>query len=339
MSKTATAPKRSPRLPIEEPIFVRYSPHHEFPLSTVTSIGLHALIIGLLVIGGIVIAKLNWGADQKPVEANAVAMELPGGGGGNPHGVGNGPGDGALGDPDAPEAPLPDDPFEIQPREKLQEARKEARQLPEFKDEEDQRLINEGGAAVDKILRLRSDVRQKLKEGLAAGKGKGGPGNGGGEGTRSGTGSGDSTGPGSGGSPSKRADRLLRWTLIFNTRDGQDYMRQLKACGAIIAIYDVNAREGYVPIRDLNRPTPRLEDTIGRIYWVDDKPISVQSLAGALGVEPPSRFLVFFPGEFEEKLLRLEQGYRGKKENEIIETKFDIRRHGDTYEPVVIQQR
>jgi len=56
-------------------------------------------------------------------------------------------------------------------------------------------------------------------------------------------------------------------------------------------------------------------------------------------VEPPSRFLVFFPGEFEEKLLRLEQGYRGKKENEIIETKFDIRRHGDTYEPVVIQQR
>src|SRR5438874_11861209 len=101
MSQTATKPKGSTQLPIDEPIMVRYSPHHEFPLSTVTSVGLHVLVIGLLIIGGIVIARLNWGGDVPPPPSDAVAMELPGGGGGNPNGVGNGPGDGATGDPDA----------------------------------------------------------------------------------------------------------------------------------------------------------------------------------------------------------------------------------------------
>jgi hypothetical protein len=339
MSDTATATKRSPRFPVEEPMMVRYSPHHEFPLSTVSSIALHVLVIGLLIIGGIIIAKLNWGGDQKPVEADAVAMDQPGGGGGNPDGVGNARGNGAVGDPDAPETPLPDEPFEIgQPREKLQEAREEARKLPDFKDEEDQRLMKEGGAAVDKILRLKSNLRENLTKGLAAGKGRGGPGGGGGERTGQGTGTGGGVGPGSG-TIDKRKERVLRWTLIFNTRDGQDYMRQLKACGAIVAVPDDNAEKGYRPIRDLNRDQPRMEDTIGRIFWVDDGPGSVRSLAGALGVPPPPYFLVFFPGSFEEKLLRLELGFRGKMENEISETRFDIRRRGDTYEPIVLQQR
>ena len=31
--------------------------------------------------------------------------------------------------------------------------------------------------------------------------------------------------------------------------------------------------------------------------------------------------------------------YRGKQENDIVETRFDVRRTGNTYEPVVVSQR
>ncbi len=324
---------------------IRYSPHHEFPLSTVTSVGLHALVIGLLIIGGILIAKLNWGGDVKPPPSDAVAMEPPGGGGGNPKGVGNAPGDGATGDPEAPDAPLQDsdEPFDVgQPREKLQEARKEALHRDDFKDEEGQRLIEKGGKEVDKILRLKSDVRRRLNEGLAAGFGQGGAGRGGGEGTGQGTGKGNEVGPGTGNAD--RAKRPMRWTLLFNTRDGRDYKKQLQAFGAILAIPDPKDPDGFLVIRDLERPVPKAEDIaqIKRIYWIDDKPASVKSLAAALGLAPPPpHFVVFFPAEFEEKLLRLELGKSGnkKKESEITETRFEVRRSGDSYEPVVISQR
>ncbi len=341
MSQTTTS-QRSAGLPIDEPIMVRYSPHHEFPLSTVTSVGLHALVIALLVIAGIVIAKLNWGGDQPPLPTDAVALE-EGGGGGHPQGFGKGPGDGSLGDPEAPDAPLPDpdQPFDVaQPREKLQEARKEALQLPEFKDEEGQRLIEEGGQQVDKILRLKSDVRKKLNAALA-GKGEGGSGRGGGRGTGTGTGEGGGVGPGKG-QASDRAKRVLRWTLVFNTRDGNDYRRQLQAFGAIIAIPNPRNPDDYLVIRDLEHPTPQPEDIskIQRIYWIDDGAASIRSLSSVLGLSPPPpHFVVFFPAEFEEKLLKLELAYRGKKENEISETRFDVRRSGGTYEPVVISQR
>jgi hypothetical protein len=341
MAQKTDKSKRVTGLPMDEPIMVRYSPHHEFPLSTVISGGLHVLVIFLLVIGGILVAKLNWGGEAKMPESNAVAFEQPaGGGGGNPNGVGNGPGDGATGDPEAPDAPLEDDqPVVVGQREQLQEAKKELLQLDDFKDEEGKRLIEEGGKEVTKILNLKSDVRKKLNSGLAAGKGQGGSGSGGGRGGSRGTGTGDDVGPGSG--DAKRAERPLRWTLIFNTRDGKDYRKQLQAFGAILAIPDPKSADGYLVIRDLDNPKPQAEDIaqIKRIYWIDDKPASVRSLSAALDMPPPGHFIVFFPREFEDKLLRLELGYRGKQENEITETRFEVRRFEGTYEPYVISQR
>jgi hypothetical protein len=339
MAQATETTKRSSGLPGEEPIMVRYSPHHEFPLSTVTSVGLHALVLGLLIIGGILIARLNWGGDVPPPPSNAVAMA--GGGGGNPNGVGNGPGDGATGDPEAPDAPLedPNEPVVVGQREKLQDARKDMKQLPEFNDEEGKRLIEEGGKEVTKILNLKSDVRKKLNAGLAAGKGQGGSGSGGGKGDGTGTGSGGKVGPGTG--SADRAKRPARWTLLFNTRDGRDYRKQLQAFGALLAIPDPNSPDGYLVIRDLDHPKALAEDIakIERIYWIDDKPASVRSLSAALDMPAPAHFIVFFPAEFEEKLLRLELNYRGKQENEILETRFEVRRFEGTYEPYVISQR
>jgi hypothetical protein len=321
---------------------IRYSPHHEFPLSTVTSVGLHALIIGLLVIGGWVIATLNWGGDVKPPPSDAVAME-EGGGGGNPNGVGKGPGDGDVGDPDAPDAPLadPNETLDVRPnasREQLQEVRKEASSLPEFKDEEGKRLIEEGGKEVDKILRLNPEVRKKLNAGL----GKGGPGSGGGEGTGQGPGRGSKTGPGTG-TADERVKRTMRWTILWNTRDGRDYIQQLMAFGAILAMPDGKTSNGFLVIRDLSQTPaqPKAEDIaqIHRIYWVGDEPQSVRTLFAALGLPAPPFYAVFFSAEFEEKLLQLELNYRNKKENEIVETRFGIRRVQGTYEPYILSQR
>jgi hypothetical protein len=342
MSQTATS-KRPPKAPFEEPILVKYSPHHEFPLSTVSSIGLHALIIGLLIIAGIIIAKLNWNSQDNPLPSDAVAMEEPqGGGGGNPDGMGNAPGDLALPPPDAADAPLPDpsQPIVVN-REQLNAAKKEILTLPQFNDEEGKRLIEEGGKAVNSWLSLKKDVRAKLQEGLAAGKGKGGSGSGGGEGTGQGTGTGSGVGSGTG--HGDRSKRVLRWTLIFNTRDGRDYLGQLRAFGAILAIPDDKSPDGYLVIRDLSKPTPAAEDIskIQRIYWIDDKAASVQSLASALSLPAPSHFIVFFPQAFEQELLNMELSYRGKKEDQIVETRFEVRRgRGDrAYDPFVVSQR
>jgi hypothetical protein len=49
--------------------------------------------------------------------------------------------------------------------------------------------------------------------------------------------------------------------------------------------------------------------------------------------------VAFFPEELEKKLLRLELSFRNRREDEIRETRFEIRRVGGMYEPVVVSQR
>jgi hypothetical protein len=344
MSVSANTKKRSSQGPFEEPILVKYSPHHEFPLSSVSSVAIHALVIGVLIIGGIILARLNWNTGDQPLPVDALSLEPAGGGGGNPNAVGPGPGDGDL-PPPVENAPLPDPNEKVvdpQKREHLEQAKKDVLSLPEFKDEESKRLIEDANKATTSWLNLNKDVREKLQKGLLAGQGKGGSGSGGGEGTGTGTGKGGGVGPGTG--SGERSKRLLRWVLIFNTRDGRDYVRQLDAFGAIVAFPDPRDPNNYLVVRDLRETPaqPKAEDIskIERIYWIDDGAASVRSLAGALGLaQTPPHFVVFFAREFEEKLLNLELRYRGKQENEISETRFDVRRSGNSYEPVVVSQR
>jgi hypothetical protein len=341
MPPSANTSKRPPRAAFEEPILVKYSPHHELPLSSVSSIGIHALVVGLLIIVGIILARMNWNSADKPISADALALEQ-GGGGGNPDGAGNRSGVGATTEQVEPplEDPNEPPPISAESRTKLEEAKKTALELPNFQGEEDKRLIEQGGQAVNSWLKLNKDIRIRLNQAIA-GKGKDGPGSGGGQGTGTGTGKGGGVGPGTG--SGDRAKRSLRWVLIFNTRDGRDYKRQLNAFGAILAIPDPKDPDGYLVIRDLDqaRPQAKAEDItqIKRIFWIDDGAASVRSLASALGIAPPPQFIVFFSQEFEAKLVALEKAYRGKEENEIIETRFDVRRSGGTYEPVVVSQR
>jgi WD40 repeat protein len=161
------------------------------------------------------------------------------------------------------------------------------------------------------------------------------PPGGGGQASGKDTGTGAGTGSGTG-KISRTQQRMLRWTMIFNTDDGNDYARQLAALGAIVAFQDSANPGQYRVIRDLTQKPAKAEiediTQIKRIFWVDDKPRSVSSLALALGVRPaPSYFAMFFPAQLEQDLLKLELGYRGKTEDEIDSTRFVVKRSSGSY--------
>lgn len=349
----STAPPPTPQAapagrltPPDEQFWQRYSPHHEFPLSTVASVALHIVIMTLLFLGGWAMLYLGLLDSAAPVPVDAVVFH-EGGGGGNPNGAGGGPGDDGGGpevppenvDPSAPpdRSPLPPvpikdiDPTQVDPT-----------LIPRVTDAEGKRVVNPARDVIKALGNVNQDARKKMFGGLA-GQGKGGSGQDGGrdKGRDTGTGRGE----GEGGQISKRQKRVLRWVLIFNTQDGSDYVRQLHGLGAMLAFPNPNNATEYLLIRDLG-PRPfeaKAEDLsqINRIFWVDDKPQSVASLSRALGVQPPPpHFVAFFPSSLEEKLLRLELNYANKPEDSIDETRFEVRRGvGGGYEPRVIGQK
>lgn len=135
--------------------------------------------------------------------------------------------------------------------------------------------------------------------------------------------------------------RIDRWVLTFETRNGSDYLRQLEGLGAILAIPLEGDR--YLVIRDLKQRPVRgnVENAadIQRIFWIDDKPESVRSLAGALRLEQvPARIVAFFPDQLEDELLRKELAFRNRREEEIRRTYFRLDRRGGRFEPVVVDQ-
>src|SRR5207248_10268307 len=140
------------------------------------------------------------------------------------------------------------------------------------------KIIERGTQASRKL----KDLDKKTREGLL-GQGKGGPGSGGGAGTGDGPGTGGGDGANTGGI---RAARKLRWTIMFNTVSGYDYLRQLDTLGAILA---VKAPDGELKtIRNLLQRPAKLEvedlQKLNRIFWIDDKSETVEQLVHALGL-------------------------------------------------------
>ncbi len=341
-SGTVAAPAK---LPPEERFWKKYSPHYEFPLSSVGSLVAHGIAgAGLLLIS---YAFIHVGQQAQPLPMDTVVIA---GGGGSPEGEGDAPGTGApaasrqeavqdnqqrqnaVTDPSAEKAPVDADPLKAP-------ITADPLKLPEFSSD---RILESSNSSLSGLKKLSEDTQRQMLQGLAvAGKGQGGPGSGGGKGAGRGKGEGDLEGEGKG-HISVRQKRLLRWTMIFDVhRGGEEYLHQLAALGAIIAIPD--PRGGHRVIRDLHRrpAVGKFEDLakINRIFWVDDKPETVGALCMALGVRPvPPHVVAFFPQTFEAELLDKELRYRGKQEDEITETKFEIRNNGGRYTPVVIEQ-
>jgi hypothetical protein len=332
----AGATGQAPLTPPDEQFWVRYSPHHEFPLSSISSVALHLLLI-LLVFLAIWVASFVWHEDPRSVPVDAVVVEETGGGGGNPDGKGKGPGDGGAPPEEAVEKKQdPDQPVTNLPKELNIPRDVDPLDIPTFSNDKGDRQ-----AAIPEVMRslakLDKEVRQKLF--VAAGEGKGGTGKDGGTGTGKDTGQDSGTGPGKG-TLTRTQQRMLRWTMIFNTNDGKDYARQLSDLGAIVAYQDPADTNEYLVLEDLtgNAKAARQDITqIKRIFWVDDKGSSVASLAGALKVPKPEFFAMFFPSSLETQLNKLEmeaanQKRRGATEDQINWTRFKVVNAGGKYQ-------
>ena len=325
--------ERPPLVPPDERFWQRYSPNHEFPLSSATSGLIHLLVLGVLALGAHTFAR--W---DEPIDVDSL---FEGGGGGQPFGE-----EGASGGRFAKREDVADIKDTTSPQ-KTQTRGTDLNEVPKPKSiapdvDSTRRFINEDVAMGKKLSALGENVRDRLNsmQQSVASKGRGGSGSGGGLGTGRGTGTGAGEGPGTG-KISKRQERQKRWTMIFNIRDPEDYARQLHALGAMVAV--PGAEGQYLVIEDLSqRPAvakARDIKEINRMFWIDDKPEAVEPLFRVLEYTPvPKYFVAFFPQELERELLKKELGYKNISEERIEETRFQIRRTATGYEPTVMQQ-
>src|SRR5579872_2982640 len=158
MSTTAPSANIRPasqplRVPPDENMWVKYSPHHEAPLSFVGSLAIHILVVVLLAIIGF-LAYMYFSPPPLPLPIDTIRM--PGGGGGNPNGEGNAPGIGTgpkevVDDPNAKDRTESDPEVKRPPLDPT-----EVKALPvEFKDNPAmQRYVVDGNEELKKIARL-----------------------------------------------------------------------------------------------------------------------------------------------------------------------------------------
>jgi hypothetical protein len=321
-----------PEGPNEQTFWTRYSPHYEFPLSTVASVAAHAVVLVLLAI----LAFKVFAPTEDPMPFDMVIA----GGGGSLDGVGNAPGDGLKSAPKTENVDNQDNKVtpDKQPDTPNLTKPDAALKLPDFTDSG--QPVTVAPTVAKSLAGISNDARQQLLAGVRAGYGKGGSGDGGGKGRGHGRGEGDLSGDGKQ-TANIRMQRVLRWTMKFNTFDGDDYRKQLDGLGAILAVGD--GHEGYLVIRDLKnvpvKAAPEDLKSIRRIFWIDNNAQSVNSLARALGLPVPREFIAFFPESLEKELLEKELAYKGLQEQDIKETTFAIEPGGGRYVPRVVAQQ
>jgi len=336
LSNAGTTAKAK-RFPAEPRFWKRYSKHHEFPLSVVSSVFVHLLVGGLviLVVTGALLSLLGISRESVPVEA----IEVDAGGAGNPNGIGTGPANGAVAQKrenvDESEKPSLDRGGKDAPP--LASPQKPTPSLLPQKDEKDRVADLDTSKADERLNSLGVKLRSQLED-VIAGKGEGGQkGEGGGKGSGKGPGEGAGRGPGKQTGPlTLHQKRQNRWTLIFDTRSGYDYLRQLRGLEAILAVPEPGGR--HLVFRKLDpHPRGKYEDieAIPGLHWFDSKPDSVRSLAMALGIETmPEYIIAFFPPSLEEQLRDLEQRAFSGEEDDIDETYFRVVNHGGRYDVV-----
>jgi len=307
------APKTAPGpiAPPDEEFWQKYSPHYEFPLSSVGSVAMH--IAGLVIFLGALwlLARMTI-SDKTPVPMRPMVMGEEGDGTGK---AGSGGGH-----------PMEDiTPFEMPkersiPEAKLNDTVKDLKDFLPRVPSEAEGLRPEDLPQVKSLAQLDEALRRKLGQGGRKGTGEG-PGNG------------INDVPGSGsnnaGDATNSTSRAVRWELIFKTESGRDYLNQLAAMKATVVVPYPPDWKSSKAFRDVGREKVaaeefRMEDMPG-LYFVDDDPGSAAKIAKTLGLdfEPPV-FIAFFPKDIEEELAAKERAYRNRKESEIFSTKFKI---------------
>jgi hypothetical protein len=351
MSEQPTPTEEKDPAPPEERFWKRYSPHHEFPLSSVGSIVLHILSIGALVVIAYIITRTRSDEQIAPPTLDVVAVPgLPkiAGGGGEPGGREDAPGGAST--TGGKEIVKSDEPPQTRPGNVPQE-KGETLKMVELQPLDVK--VTEGGTrqivginekVIGDLNTVVEQARKKIADDMArAARGKSGPGKGGGEGSGDGVGVGSKSGPGiQSGQATIRQRRQARWKMFFSTAGGADYLQQLRALGAYMGVPQVKGDNqiDYLLIKDIKRPAKLLREDVSklnRIFWFDHEPRSVLGMAQALGLaKPPPFFVAFFPQQLEERLRQLEQQAFSGDESQIIETHFRVEpRGGGTYEVVL----
>jgi hypothetical protein len=332
-------PEEQPAQPPEESVWKRYSPHNEAPLSTIGSLAIHALVIGVIVVIGIVVAMLGIGkSNQMPIDPVAFdrAEGTPGAQGG---GGGGEKKKAALVEEERTKVFPEKKDLTHDNRPNLSNA--EIARLPvSIRNSPDADLYIKAGspnleifekAGLPNLPPLPGETAEPNPGKDGPGVGPGGPGGSGGQG-------------GDGGQKlGRRPKRMLRWTMLFDTTSGHNYVAQLESFGAILGIPKNPQGGDYWLIRDLKRRPAQLlnEDftKLGRIQWTDSNPKSALDIATTLKLNAvPTHFIAFMPEALELKLVELEKAFKGLEEDQIFETKFMIVRTGSGYEPKVLSQ-
>jgi hypothetical protein len=345
---TATSPKPVHRsVPPEERFWKRYSPNSELPLSGVSSLALHALLLGLLLLAAWAAYLFGLDAPPRPVPQEVVKLaERPGGSGGKPKGKAGSDGrdpqprerdDGNRKDAEADEPP---------PRPPVFDPKKILGQLPpELSDNPLVQARARQGASLDSLRDAQTEADSKLRGALRrpAAKGQDGPGKDGNKGAGKDKGDGDREGPNKDrqGIPI-RLERALRWHMTFNTRRPGEYLTQLRALGAILAIPTADGRD-YVVVFHPEGKTVKDVRELNRVYWKDYDPHSVAEIMRSLGrKDRPSHFVALLPHRLEDQLADLERKEaekHGKAEDQIFETRFVVVHQGTQYVPRLTEQR
>jgi hypothetical protein len=316
---TASRPSGSPQpmkpmAPPAEVFWQKYSPHYEFPLSSIGSVALH--VLGVVLFLGLLWLMNSLRIDSStpvPIRQMTVATDdgsengAPGAGGGSPE---------ENIDPVA----RPMDPNRTVPETALNEV------LPEVKDwvpkvpQGDDAPRVEDLPQIKPLANLNDDLRKKLLQGKGDPKGAG---------NQEGKGPADQEGNKTGGTgdAASSKSRAIRWQLVFKTDNGTDYTKQLAAMKATIAFPIPPANNELLIFRDLSNPKGEKGDikSLPELYFIDDLFESAARVGKVLGTDfAPRSFIAFFPKEIEEELAQKERNYRNRKEDQIFSTTFRI---------------
>jgi hypothetical protein len=344
--------------PPDERFWVKYSPHHELPVSSASSLTLHVLIIGLVILIGYMLSQSRQQQSQ-PVQQDAV--EIAGGGGLEGDSLGTGTGGKTVGERTEQVAnSSPRGKSEVQSSQpsadlKLPEASKTPLDVPKSTEStEPYESAISGLSELEKAVREDFDRQTKAVAARAAAKasksgGRDGLSKGSGGGTGGGRdgGIGKGVGPGGGtGGPGSRLltrqqRREMRWRIDFSG-DPAEHIRKLKALHIALAV--PTRQQGMFLLIDLTQtpPAPRkdnLASWVDKVKWFNKHPPSLQGMMQQLRLpELPQYAVIFLPDDMEQEMLRLEEAYAGRREDQIQLTEFVIERHADGYRPKVVNQ-
>ncbi|MBI3461609.1 MAG: hypothetical protein HY000_00905 [Planctomycetes bacterium] len=299
----------------------QYSPHGEFPLSTVASLTVHLFVVVMLVFG--LIPKLT--RDAEPVKVDVVHVA---GTSDIPVGMEPATAEETL-ESQSPVVKNPGESLAQSPREEIQgiqgdpTSTGQAERIRQAQEQSIQAVREEGRKASELADRMRREfeaAKARLKENIES-----------------------ATTPGSAGAQAgaKRAERLARWVLTLSGKSLDQRMAVLDRLGAEVA-FPLGSQKWRF-FADLTGSIRSHEATLAnetRLFWgpSDDTLKDVHELGRQLKVPDNSNMLLFLPPKVEQELAVKERAFANRDEADIASTVFAAQVTGSGYKVEVIKQ-